>query len=138
MRKSGRPFRFLIAGGANTGFGLAFYPALLWAEPWLRVHYLLALGIAQAVCLCFAFATYRLFVFRSHGPLLAEFARFASFYLANYAINWAVLPMLVEWAGLPPAAAQLGFNVVVIAGSYVWHSRVTFRPRKAAVPASAE
>jgi len=129
---AGRPLRFLIAGGANTGFGFAFYPGLLLVEPWFRAHYLTALGLAQAVCLGFAFATYRLFVFRSRAPILGEFARFASFYLANYAANWIALPLLVEAGGIAPAAAQFGFNVVVVAGSYFWHSRVTFRAREAA------
>lgn len=126
MKRSRRPLRFLIAGGANTALGLAFYPALLWAVPWLRTHYLVALGIAQAVCLCFAFATYKLAVFRTRGDVLREFARFASFYLANYAANWAALPALVELAGADPVWAQLAFNAVVIVGSYFWHSRVTF------------
>ncbi|HWW66285.1 MAG TPA: GtrA family protein [Sphingomonadaceae bacterium] len=125
--KSERPLRFLIAGGANTAFGLAFYPLLLWAAPAFQRHYLLALGLAQAVCLCFAFTTYKLGVFRTRGPILREFAAFSSFYLFNYAANWAALPLLVEWGGVPPIVAQLGFTVVLIAGSYFWHSRVTFR-----------
>lgn len=125
--KGERPLRFALAGAANTAFGLSFYPALLWAVPLLRTHYLVALGIAQAVCLCFAYATYKLGVFRTRGNFLREFSTFSSFYLFNYAANWAALPMLVEWGRVPPAIAQLGFNAVVIVGSYFWHSRVTFR-----------
>ncbi len=125
--KGERPLRFALAGAANTAFGLSFYPALLWAVPLLRTHYLVALGIAQVVCLCFAYATYKLGVFRTRGIFLREFSTFSSFYLFNYAVNWAALPMLVEWGRVPPAIAQLGFNAVVIVGSYFWHSRVTFR-----------
>ncbi|MCC6829224.1 MAG: GtrA family protein [Novosphingobium sp.] len=125
--KGERPLRFALAGAANTAFGLSFYPALLWAVPLLRTHYLVALGIAQVVCLCFAYATYKLGVFRTRGNFLREFSTFSSFYLFNYAVNWAALPMLVEWGRVPPAIAQLGFNAVVIVGSYFWHSRVTFR-----------
>ena len=125
--KGERPLRFALAGAANTAFGLSFYPALLWAVPLLRTHYLVALGIAQVVCLCFAYATYKLGVFRTRGNFLREFSTFSSFYLFNYAANWAALPMLVEWGRIPPAIAQLGFNAVVIVGSYFWHSRVTFR-----------
>ena len=51
----------------NTGFGLAFYPLLVWSIPFLHTHYLLALGIAQVVCLCFAYMTYKLGVFRTRG-----------------------------------------------------------------------
>ena len=125
--KGERPLRFALAGAANTAFGLSFYPALLWAVPLLRTHYLVALGIAQVVCLCFAYATYKLGVFRTRGNFLREFSTFSSFYRFNYAVNWAALPMLVEWGRVPPAIAQLGFNAVVIVGSYFWHSRVTFR-----------
>jgi putative flippase GtrA len=122
-----RSLRFLMAGAANTAFGLAIYPALLWSVPAFRTHYLLALGIAQAVSLCFAFTTYKLGVFRTRGNILREFATFASFYLFNYAANWVALPVLVELAEVPPVIAQLGFTVALIAGSWFWHSRVTFR-----------
>jgi putative flippase GtrA len=124
-----RPLRFLMAGAANTAFGLAIYPALLWSVPAFRTHYLVALGIAQAVSLCFAFTTYKLGVFRTRGNILREFATFASFYLFNYAANWLALPLLVELGHIPPVIAQLGFTVALIAGSWFWHSRVTFRAR---------
>ena len=119
--------RFLIAGAANTAMGLSFYPLLLWAAPVLRTHYMAALGIAQVVCLCFAYATYKLAVFRTRGAITREFGAFSGFYLAIYALNWAVLPVLVEAGGIAPWISQLGFNLIVIAGSYFWHSRVTFR-----------
>ena len=121
-----RPLRFLAAGAANTVFGLGIYPLLLWSLPGLRTHYLAALGIAQATSLCFAFTSYKLGVFRTHGNIAREFAAFSSFYLFNYAVNWAVLPVLVELENIPPVFAQLGFTAVLIVGSYFWHSRVSF------------
>jgi putative flippase GtrA len=132
--KAERPIRFLIAGGANTAFGLAIYPALLWTVPWLERHYMIALLIAQAVSLCFAFTTYKLGVFRTRGHVLREFATFCSFYLANYAANWVALPLLVEVAHVPPIIAQLGFTLLIVIGSYFWHSRVTFRHARPAAP----
>jgi len=125
-----RPLRFAVAAAANTAFGLAFYPLLLLAVPALRTHYLIALGIAQAICLCFAFTTYKLGVFRTHGNVLREFGAFSSFYLANYAANWAALPLLVELGGVSPVIAQLGFTAVLMVGSYFWHARVSFRTRE--------
>jgi len=122
-----RPLRFAAAGVANTVFGLGIYPLLLWAVPAFHTHYLLALGIAQAVSLCFAFTTYKLGVFRTRGNLVREFGAFASFYLVNYAANWITLPILVEIGGVPPVIAQLGFAFVIIVTSWFWHSRVTFR-----------
>lgn len=130
-RPQRRSLRFLIAGAANTAFGLSIYPLLLWSVPAFAQHYLLALGIAQAVSLLFAFATYKLGVFRTRGNLAREFGTFASFYLVNYAANWAALPLLVELAHVPPVLAQLAFTAALIVGSWFWHSRVTFRePRR--------
>ena len=122
-----RPLRFLVAGAANTAFGLGIYPLLLWSSDALHRHYLLALGIAQAVSLCFAFATYKLGVFRTRGNFAREFGSFSSFYLFNFAANWAALPLLVELAGLPPVLAQLGFTAILIVSSWFWHNHVTFR-----------
>ena len=130
VKNGERPLRFLIAGGLNTVMGLAFYPLLLLTVPLFRTHYLAALAIAQVVCLVFAFTTYKIGVFRTRGNIVAEFARFASFYLVNYAANWLALPLLVEKAGWSPIIVQFGFTSIVIVGSYFWHSRVTFVPSK--------
>ena len=124
-----RPVRFLVAGAANTAFGLVFYPLLLWSVPFFHQHYLIALGVAQIVCLAFAYTTYKLGVFRTRGRLAREFGAFSGFYLVNYAANWAILPLLVEVGGIPPIIAQTGFICVIIAGSWFWHSRVTFADR---------
>lgn len=128
-RHGERPLRFLIAGAANTALGLTFYPFLLWAVPFFRTHYLLALALSQVVCLCFAYMTYKFGVFRTRGNVAREFGFFSGFYLFNYAANWALLPLLVEFGHIHPSIVQTGFNLVVIAGSYFWHSRVTFRPQ---------
>ena len=82
----------------NTAFGLAIYPALLWAFPWLRVHYMVALFIAQALSLCFAYSSYKLGVFQTRGRYAREITAFLSFYGVNYAANWIALPALVEFA----------------------------------------
>ncbi len=125
-----RSLRFLIVGGINTAFGLSVFPALVWLLG--QRHYLVALAISQVTSLLLAFTLHKLFVFRSHGRLLVEFVRFASFYVGVYAVNWAMLPFLVEVAHVPPIFAQWGFAAVVLVGSYFWHSRVTFRPASGA------
>ena len=125
-RRKDRPLRFVLAGAANTAFGLAFYPALVWTVPYFQKHYLIALGISQAISLCFAFATYKLGVFRTRGNIIREFGAFSSFYLVNFAANWAALPALVELGHISPMVAQLGFSAIIMVGSYFWHSYVTF------------
>jgi putative flippase GtrA len=121
-----RPFRYLVAAGFNTAFGLAIYPALLWAFPWLRVHYMVGLLIAQGLSLAFAYSSYKLGVFQTRGRYAREITAFLSFYGVNYAANWIALPALVEFAHIPPIIAQLMFSAVIMASSYFWHSKVTF------------
>ena len=125
-----RPFRYLVAAGFNTAFGLAAYPALLWASHWLRVHYMIGLLIAQALSLCFAYASYKLGVFQTRGGYAREITAFVSFYGVNYVANWIALPVLVELAHVPPVIAQLIFSALIMVTSYFWHSRVTFRGAK--------
>lgn len=122
-----RSLRFIAAGAINTAFGISIYPLLLWTVPLFHAHYLLALLAAQALSLCFAFATYKLGVFRTQGGVLREFGAFAGFYVTNYVLNWIILPLLVEGARCPPVLAQLAFTALVIIGSWYWHHHVTFR-----------
>ena len=124
--RGGKPLRFLIVGALNTVFGLTIYPVLLWSTPVLRVHYMAALLIAQAVSTSFAFFTYKLVVFKTQGRTGRELVRFLGFYLANYAANWAALPVLVGVAHVSPIIAQVGFTLVLAAASWFWHNRVTF------------
>lgn len=126
-RGEGRPLRYLVAAGFNTMFGLAIFPVLLWTFDYLHRNYLIGLAIAQALSLFFAFATYKFGVFKTRGQVAREFAAFSSFYLINYAANWAALPALVELGGWNPIVAQLFFSLLVMVGSYVWHSRITFK-----------
>jgi putative flippase GtrA len=125
-----RPFRYLVAAGFNTAFGLAIYPLLLWTFPWLRIHYMIGLFIAQGVSLCFAYASYKLGVFQTRGGYAREITAFVSFYGVNYAANWIALPAMVEVGHIPPIIAQLMFSAVIIVTSYFWHSKVTFRGAK--------
>lgn len=128
-----RPLRFVLAGGLNTLFGLSIFPLIRWAIPYLHAHYQIALLIAQTISLCFAYGTYKLTVFRTrtrHDALAREVGAFSSFYLIAAVINWAALPLLVEQLGIGPNVVQTGFAVLLILGSYVWHSRLTFRPAR--------
>ena len=131
LAASDRPLRFLAAGAVNTGFGLAIFPMLLWSSNWLHRHYMVALLVAQAASVMFAFVAYRLALIGHKGDLARQFGLFSSFYLFNYLLNWAALPLLVEVGHIPPIFAQLGFAAVMIIGSYYWHSRITFRDREA-------
>lgn len=126
-QRTGRPLRFLIAGAINTAFGLGIYPVLMWTVPYLSTRYLATLGAAQAISLFFAFAIYKLALSRTSSNLVREFGTFSTFYLLNYAVNWALLPLLVEVAKIPAIVAQPFFVAALLIGSYFWHSRLTFK-----------
>lgn len=115
------------AGILNTIFGLAIYPILLLVFDILQHHFMAGLIIAQILSICFAFTIYKLTVFKTKSGAFREFLRFVPFYLFNYAINWAVLPVLVKIAFINPIIAQTGFSLVIIVSSFFWHSRVTFK-----------
>jgi putative flippase GtrA len=128
----GKPMRFLVAGGLNTVVGTSAYPLLLWLSPWFREHYLVALAVVQAFCLCFAFTTYKFGVFRTRDTnVFNEFWKFSSYYVINYAANWIVLPLLVEVGKFDPLWAQIGFGLTVLIGSWFWHSQISFSSKAA-------
>ena len=126
-RLTGRPVRYVLAGALNTLVGFSAYPALLWMSEWFREHYLLALLVVQVFCVCFAFTTYKVGVFRAKGSLVGDFIRFTSYYATIFGVNWAVLPFFVEIVGIDPIITQTVFNVFVVAFGYFWHSNVTFQ-----------
>ncbi len=123
-----RRLRFILAGGLNTAIGLSFFPVILWISPWLYKNYMVGLILSQITCTIIAFAIHKFLVFRTgRVNVLREFYAFASFYLFNYAVNIAALPALVGGLGMSPIIAQVGFSVIVVVGSYFWHSHVTFK-----------
>ena len=127
---TGRPLRYVLAGALNTVVGFSAYPALLFVSDWFREHYLLALLVVQLFCVCFAFTTYKVGVFRSKGSLVGDFVRFTSYYATIFGVNWVVLPFFVEVVGVDPIITQTVFNVFVVVFGYFWHSNVTFQEAK--------
>lgn len=129
LRSHETKVRFVLAGALNTVFGLAIYPLLMWVLAPRALHYLVVLTIAQSLGILFSFVTTKFLVFRTRGRYISEFGKFVTFHLGNFAVNLLALPILVEFAKIPPVWAQLFFSFVVIVSSYFWHSRITFRSR---------
>lgn len=125
----GARLRYLVAGGLNTLVGNAIYPFLVWSSGWFAKRYMIALVVAQAASLVFAYGNYKLTVFRTRGNVAREFAKFSAFYLPLFALNYATLPFLVEVMRVDRILAQVGFGALVVVASYVWNRRVTFRRR---------
>ena len=123
--------RFLAVGLFNTAFGVAIFPLLMWGLGRFHLHYMAVLVIAQVLGTLVGFTTQKTFVFRTRGHYFREFIRFSTYYVGTYAVNWLVLPVLVEGFHVNPLVAQPGFVVFVVFTSYFWHSRFTFGGRRA-------
>lgn len=121
-----RRIRFLAVGSWNTVFGYAVFVGLFLILG-THLHYLLVLVLAHVFSVIQAFLAYRRFVFAPSGAFLASLARFWSVYFVALGLNFVLLPVLVEFAGMPPPAAQAVVVGAVVGGTYVAHSRFSFR-----------
>lgn len=121
---------FLAVGAVNTVVGYACFVVLLftvgklWAEPW---GYLAALACTHVVSVLFAFVLYRFVVFRVRGHVLADLWRFETIYLSALAVNFVLLPVLVEIAHLPVLVAQAVSILATSVISWVGHRHFSFR-----------
>jgi len=120
--------RFLIVGGINTCFGLSMFPVLILMLRPLHLSYMVPLVLSYPLSIVFSYTTNKLITFRTKKNYLSEFWKFSSFYVVNFTVNLVVLPVCVEFFHFAPIPVQIVFSLLVIALSYLWHSRVTFKP----------
>ena len=114
--------RFLLVGGVNTLVGYGFYALFL-----IFAGYLVSLYLSYAVAVSIAFVLHRRFTFRVSGNVVVDFVRFVGVYVISLAVNSAVLPLLVEVAGMHPLAAQAIALLITTLISYVGHKWFSFR-----------
>jgi putative flippase GtrA len=117
---------FLVVGAINTVVGYLCFAAFLFTVG-QRWGYLAALTCAHVVSVLFAFVLYRFVVFRVLGHLLADLWRFETVYLSALAVNFVLLPLLVEIAHLPVLLAQALIVFVTSVMSWVGHKNYSFR-----------
>lgn len=124
-----RRVAFLIVGMINTGVGFLWFILfeLTIGKLWGYMATLLFAHVASVLC---AFVLHRRFVFRVRGHIWLDLARFESVYLVALGVNAVLLPVLVEFAKIPPIPAQALIVFVTTMVSYFGHSRFSFR-RKA-------
>jgi putative flippase GtrA len=117
---------FLAVAGINTAVGyLAFAGSQMTVGQ--RWGYLAALPCAHVVSVLIAFVLYRFVVFRVRGHVLADLWRFETIYLSALAVNFVLLPVLVEIAHLNVYLAQALIMLVTGAMSWVGHKNYSFR-----------
>ncbi|QEO10696.1 GtrA family protein [Protaetiibacter larvae] len=120
---------FLAVGGINTlvGFGWFVLFELTIGRALGDFGYLATLACAHIASVLCAFVLYRRFVFRVRGHVVRDLLRFELVYLVSLGINFALLPLLVEFANLPPIAAQALIVTVTTLVSWFGHRGFSFR-----------
>lgn len=118
--------RFLFAGGVNTLFGLAAFPALYYFFKDYHLHYLFILVLTQIISVFFSYMTSKFLVFKTKGNYLSEFLKFSTFYSLYFVLNLIILPLAVEVLDISPVTSQTTFAILIIISSYFWHSQITF------------
>lgn len=118
--------RFVVVGAFNTGVGLLSFPLLFLALRG-RLPYLALVVVAFALTVTTAFFTHRWIVFRARGPKLPQYLRFVAGQLGLLAFSLAGMALLVGHLGVPPLVAQPALSLSVVALSFAWNLRVTFR-----------
>jgi putative flippase GtrA len=116
---------FLAVGAVNTVVGYLCFVAFLAILGQQR--YLAALVCAYIVAVLIAFVLYRFVVFRVRGHVLADLWRFTTVYISALAVNFVLLPLLVEVAHLRVLLAQALIVLVTSLMSWVGHKHYSFR-----------
>lgn len=129
--------RFLAVGGTNTVVGFLLFAAFqYWIFRDIPFGYLISLVLSYAIAIVLAFILYRRFVFRVSGHVVRDFIRFVGVYAVSIGINFLALPVLVEFAGIPPVLAQAIVLVCTTVVSFLGHKYFSFRRR--AQPAAVD
>jgi putative flippase GtrA len=118
--------RYLAVGGWNTLSSYLLFVVLQLAFGDV-VNYLVLLVVTMIISVLQAFVLHRRFVFHAtdgHWP--GQLLRFSQVYAGAFAVNLALLPVLVEIVGLPVILAQGLLVVTTVTASFVGHRRWSF------------
>ena len=131
----GRPVRFyfsrreqllyLVVGAWNTIFGYAAW-ALIQNQLGDHLHYLVVVVVSWPIAVLNAYLGYRFVVFRSQSPIIREFPRFATVYVATLLVNLALLPIALNVLPFNIYLIQAAFTAAVVVLSYLSHKFFSF------------
>jgi putative flippase GtrA len=122
--------RFIIAGGWNTVVGYGVFSGLYY---WLsaRIHYFAVIALSSVISVTIAFASHKIFVFRTKGNVLREYLRFYGVYAVPISLSFVLFPFFVEVLRANPYVAQAVIITITVVISYFGHKYVSFaKPRK--------
>lgn len=121
-----RRFRYLAVGGLNTLWGYCF--SLAFYQMFHSCLHIIIIGvICNAVTISFSFIFYKLFVFRTKGRWLQEYARCYVVYGASAILGILAAWLMVDYFNIAFWLAQAIIIAVTVCFSYVGHSRFSFR-----------
>jgi putative flippase GtrA len=115
-------FRFLVVGGINTAVGYGSFALFTW----LGMHYFVASTLSTILGVANSFVWNKYFTFRSRKRSGRELVRFISVYCLSYALNLALLKLMVDTWGFSQYAAgavALAFTTLI---SYLGHNFFSF------------
>jgi putative flippase GtrA len=142
-----RRVAFLFVGGLNTAIGTMWFALFdFWlGTKWNGYGHYPALILTYIVSILCAFVLYRKIVFKVHGNVLRDLARFSTVYISAFAINLVLLWVMVHVFHWHAFLSQCLITFVTTVLSWVGHNRYSFRrpaPDDAAAgqgePAAAE
>jgi putative flippase GtrA len=122
----GEKLRFLVVGGWNAAFSYG----MLWILDSLlhdRLHYSLILTLNWVIGVTQNLFTFKLLVFRTRGNWLKEYLRSYVVYAGSFALNLAIVAVIMELWRPRLVIAQLPALVVVVTISYFGHKYFTYR-----------
>lgn len=117
---------FLLVGGTNTAIGTFWFIFFQWLVQ-RYIGYMGVLLCAHVASVLCAFVLYRTFVFRVHGHILRDLARFEVVNLTSLGVNAVSLPFLVEVFHWPVLVSQLVITGVTMLVSFFGHRGFSFR-----------
>jgi putative flippase GtrA len=117
---------FVLVGGVNTLVGLGWFLLFHWLVG-RYVGYMGTLVLAHICAVLCAFVLHRKLVFRVHGQVLLDLARFELVNLGALAVNAVLLPFFVEIVGLQVVVAQIVATAITIVTTYIGHRAFSFR-----------
>lgn len=118
---------YVLFGIGTTIIGFATYSLLIYLG--LRVVW--ANTISHFLAIIFAFTANKLWVFKAHNfsgkNVAKEFLKFLSSRLVTYAIDTALLIVLVDVLHYNPIISKLGASVFVITLNYLASKKIVFK-----------
>ena len=124
-----QPFRFLVVGAWNTGFGYATFVVLYYLlSPY--IHYLAIQVLSTVINITTAYLFYKFIVFRTRGNYVREYLRFYVVYAMPIVLGFTFFPFAIEVLKMNAYLAQALTTFVIAIISYFGHKHVSFRDRQ--------